>query len=93
MAPTGIVPAFDELEYGHAGLRLGGKRAPVEQLACQRGEEALAHRVVVGIADRADGRPDTGLLAAQPEGDRGVWRALVAMVDDIGRPALGQRTG
>ena len=93
MAPIGVVPAFDELEYGHAVLRLGGKRAPIEQLAFQRGEEALAHRVVVGIPDRAHGRPHIGLLAAQSQGDRGVLRALVAMVDDIGRPALGQRTG
>ena len=32
---------------------LGPEAGAVEQLAPERGEEALAHRVVVGIADRA----------------------------------------
>lgn len=52
MASTWIVPALDEPEDGHAGLRLGSELSPVEQLAFERGEEALAHRVVVGVADR-----------------------------------------
>lgn len=42
--PTRIVPAFDKLEDGHAGLGPGLGLAPVEQLAFQGGEEALAPR-------------------------------------------------
>jgi hypothetical protein len=32
---------------------LGLEPAPVEKLAFQRGEEALAHGIVVGVSDRA----------------------------------------
>ena len=46
MAPGGIVPSLDELEDRQAGLGLGLELAPVEQLAFERGEEALAHRIV-----------------------------------------------
>jgi hypothetical protein len=42
VAAPRIVPAFNELEDGHTGLRLGAELAPVEQLALERGEEALA---------------------------------------------------
>ena len=37
-----VVPALDELEACHAGLALGRERAPIEQLAFECGEEALA---------------------------------------------------
>ena len=38
--------------------------APVDQLALEGGEEALGHRVVVGVADRAHRRAHAHLLAA-----------------------------
>ena len=76
MSARRIVPTFDELEDGHARLRLGAELAPVEQLAFEGGEEALAHRVVVGVTDRSHGRPHAGLLASQAEGDRGVLGGL-----------------
>ena len=53
MAAMGIVPAFDELEDRHAGLAVGFEAAAVEQFAFERGKEALAHRVIETIADRA----------------------------------------
>ncbi len=74
----GVVPPLDEVEDRHAGLDLGAKRLRVEQLALERGEEALAHRVVVAIGQRAHRRAHAGLLAAQTEGDRGVLAALEA---------------
>ncbi len=43
MAPGGIVPSLDELEYGYASLGLGLEIAPVDPLAFERGEETLAH--------------------------------------------------
>ena len=91
MAPFRIVPALDELEDGHAGLRLGLELPPIEQLALQGGEEALAHRIVVGIANRPHRRPDAGFLAAQAEGDRGVLRSLVRVMDHVDRTPLRQR--
>jgi len=53
------------------------------QLAFEGGEEALAQRVVVGVADRAHGWAQAGLTAAVAERDRGVLRALVGVVNDV----------
>lgn len=41
-----IVPALDELEGGQLGFGLRLKAPPVQQLAFEGGEEALALRVV-----------------------------------------------
>ena len=49
-------PWFDDAEAGHAGFGLRGGPAAVQQLALQRGEEALAHGVVVGVTDAVGGR-------------------------------------
>jgi hypothetical protein len=52
MAPARIVPALDEPEDGHAGLRLGLELAPVEQLAFEGGEEALDGRTPASFQRR-----------------------------------------
>ena len=57
----------------------------VEQLALERGEEALAQRVVVRIAYRAHRGAHAGLPTAQPEGDGGVLAALIGVMDDVVR--------
>ena len=67
MSAARIVPAFDELEAGHASLGLGAEFPPVEQFAFERREEALAHGVVIRVADRSHRRPDASLLAAETE--------------------------
>ena len=77
-----VVPALDEVEDRDAGLGLRAEAVAIEQLAFERGEEALAHRVVVSVADRAHRRPDAGLAAALAEGDRRVLAALVGVMDD-----------
>ena len=46
-----VVPALDVAEERQAGLGLGLEGVPVEQLALEAGEEALAQGVVVGVAD------------------------------------------
>ena len=51
MAPACVVPAFQELEDSGARFGLGAKRAPVDELALEGGEEAFGHRVVEAIAD------------------------------------------
>ena len=48
-----VVPALDELEEGQLGFGLRLKAPPAQQLAFEGGEEALAHRVVEAVADRA----------------------------------------
>ena len=47
----GVIPALDELEHRHARLDLRAEVAAVEQLAFERGEKALAHRIVEAISD------------------------------------------
>ena len=74
MPPVRVVPALDEVEDGHAGLGLGREAAAIEQLTLERGEEALAEGVVVGVAHVAHGGPDAGFAAAEAKGDRGVLR-------------------
>jgi hypothetical protein len=51
MPAAGIVGALDEVEDGYSSLRAEAEAVPVEQLAFQRGEEALTRVVVVGVAD------------------------------------------
>ncbi len=82
MPTVRVVEALDEVEDGKPGLGLGAKPPPIEQLALQGGEEALAERVVVTVADRTHRGQDSGLLAPQPERDRRVLRPLVLVVDD-----------
>ena len=60
----GIVPRFNKSEDGHARLGLRAESAPCQQLAFQRGEEALAHRVIVAIGDRAHRGADAAWYAA-----------------------------
>jgi hypothetical protein len=50
MAAMRVVPALDEVEDRHTRLDLGLEAAPVEQLAFERGEEALIHGVVKTVA-------------------------------------------
>ena len=46
MPAARVIPALDEAEDGHPGLGLGAEAAAVEQLALERGEEALAQRII-----------------------------------------------
>ncbi len=74
---------FDAAEDRHPSLAVRAEAVPVKQLAFPRREVALAHGVVVGIADRAGRGADAGVLAAAAESQRGMSRALIAMVDDV----------
>ena len=82
MAPSGILPSFDEVEERHLGLGMGSESLPIEQLAFQGREEALAHGIVVAVANRAHGRPVSGPTTATAKGGRGILRTLIGMVDD-----------
>ena len=72
MAAVWVVPALDVLEDGEprGGLRL--EALAVEQLALERGEEALAHGVVVRVAHGAHRRAHAHRVAATAEGERRV---------------------
>ena len=87
MPPAWIVPAFDELEDGLSCLGWISEALPVDQLTFQGGEEALAHGVVISVAGRPHGGTHAHRLASLAEGDGGVVRPLVGMVDDtLGAP-------
>src|ERR1700736_3095298 len=88
MAAMRIVPTLDEFEDGHARFYLGFEAAAVEQFAFERGKEALAHRVIEAIADRAHRGSHAGLAAALAEGERSVLTTLVRMMNHGGGLAL-----
>ena len=92
MPPARIVPALDELENGDARLSLRTEAAPINKLAFERGEEALAHGVVVAVANRAHGRAHAGLPAAIAKSDGRVLRALVGVGGDGTAAELTNRT-
>ena len=91
MPPSRIVEALDEVEDPDPRLALGAEADAIEQLALERGEEALTHCIVVAVAHRSHRRLDAGLATPQPERDRRVLAALVRVVDHTGRPPLSQR--
>ena len=72
MAAVRVVPAFDEFEDRHPGFDLCLEPVTVEELALERREEALTHRVIVRVAHAAHRRTHAHLTAALPEGDRRV---------------------
>src|SRR6476619_7027588 len=53
VAAAPIVEPLDEVEDCASRLGLGLEAVPREKLAFEGGEEALAHGVVIGVADRA----------------------------------------
>ena len=76
-----VVPPLDEVEKGVPRMLLVREGRAIDQLTFESGKEALAHRVVIAVTDRAHRRPDTRLSASPAELDRGVLATLVGMVD------------
>lgn len=58
-----VVPTFDPFEQGHSSLGFRLEPPVLEQLLLERGEHALGHSVVAGIAHRAHGRHHVHFLA------------------------------
>ena len=87
----GVVKRFHEREDGHARLGLVLERAPLQQLAFERGEKAFRHRVVVAVSGRAGRGDHPHLPASLAEGQRRVLRTLVGMMDDPLGAALPDR--
>ena len=63
-----MVPAFEPLEDRQPRLSLTAEAASVEDLPFERGEEALSHGVIVGIARGPHRRHHAGGVAAFAEG-------------------------
>src|SRR5579884_1590860 len=91
MPPAWIVPSLDELENARLRLVRISKPRTSEQLAFQRREEALAHRVIVAIAYRSHRRSNAPFSTSQSKGNRRVLRALIGMMNDpIGSALFGR---
>ena len=85
MAAPGVVPTLNPGEDSHAGLRLGLEAVALDELGLQAGEEALGHRVVVGIAHGAHRGANAHLPAALAEGKadgRAAARELIRLVEN-----------
>ena len=80
MAAGRVVEAFDEVKDGDPRRAVRSETAPIDQLAFEGGEETLAHRIVVGVADRACRWTNGGFLAASAESDRRVLRTTDALL-------------
>ena len=80
VAARRIVEAFDEVKDGHPRRAVRSETAPIDQLAFEGSEETLAHRIVVGVADRACRWTNAGFLAASAESDRRVLRTADALL-------------
>lgn len=78
-----VVEAFDEIEDREFGVGGGKESGAVEELALERGEEALAHRVVVAIADRTHRGANTVFATRPAELDRRVLATLVRVTDEV----------
>src|SRR5579863_4729609 len=85
-----VVPPLYEFEDCHTCFALGFETAAVEQLAFERGEKALAHRVVEAIADRAHRGSYARLLTALAEGQGGILTALIGVMNHGSGPTLPQ---
>src|ERR1700686_2354688 len=72
MTAARVVEALDELEHRDPRLGLRLEPTPVEKLAFKRGEEALAHRIVVSVSNRTHRGTHAGLEAAVAELNGGV---------------------
>ena len=69
-------------------LALRSEATPIDQLVFEGGEETLAHRSIVGVADQASRWTNAVLLAASAEGDRLVLRTRPLRVQAALRVAL-----
>src|SRR5215470_6527350 len=76
MTSARIVETLDELEHSHPRFGLRFEPAAIEKLALKRGEEALCHRIVVGVAHRTHRGPHSCLAATLAEFDTSILRTL-----------------
>jgi len=82
VAPLAVVPGLDEHE--DRCLRFGSdpESMPIDQLRFECGEEALAHRVVVAVADRSGGGTNPVSSTTAAEFNRGVLSSLIRVMND-----------
>src|ERR1700749_1888614 len=91
MAASRIVEAFDEGECRMARLGLCLEPAAIEELAFERGEEALTHGIVVCVADRTHRGAHARVTAAAAGLSRGGLGTLGTGMEHAGGSARQKR--
>ena len=95
--PVRVAPPLEEVEDRDPRLSRGREAPAVEELAFEGREEALRHRVVVGVAHRPHRGADPGGLTAEAESEGGVLRGpgrsggSPAAAGAGARPSAGRR--
>ena len=77
-----IVPALDEVEDRKRCFALRIESVLYEKLALESSVKALAHCIIVAVADGTHGHRDAGLTASFSKSDRRVLRSVIGMMDD-----------
>src|SRR5688500_1792666 len=85
MPAVGVVEPLDVIEEREAGGAPRGEAVTGQQLAFERGEEALGGRVVEAIATAAHRPDESGFAQPSPEGQTGVLAPLVRVMDGAPR--------
>ena len=83
-----VVPPLYELEHRLLRLFTGSHPHPIDEFALQGGEEGLAHRIIIRVADTSHRRLHAGLSAPVAEGNRSVLAAVVGVMHHGPRLAL-----
>lgn len=77
-----VVPALDEAGDRELCLGLRAEATPLQEFALECCKEALSHRVIMGVADRAHQRSHAHLPTALPERRRCVLTAMIEVMGD-----------
>ena len=83
VTPVSVVEAFNEVEDRIFGFVVIPETCAVDQLALESGKEALAHRIVVAIADGSHGGTHSGLATSFAELNGCVLAALIGVMNDV----------
>ena len=78
-----IVPALDEAEDGSARLGVRGEPIAIQELALEGRKETFGHRIVEAVPDRSARRTDAQRGTTLAEGERGVLRAVIGVMNHI----------
>ncbi len=76
---AGVVEPAEVLDDGDLGLEAAREGASADELGLQRADEALGHRVVIGVGDRPDGGCDAEVGQPLDVAEARVLAAAIAL--------------
>lgn len=84
VAPLAVVDDLDVLEHGVGQVDSSAPFLPVQKLDPHAGPEGLHHRILVAVADSAEGGHEPGFADLVCEGTRGELGSVVGVDDPAG---------